>query len=507
MENHNINLFPFWIISILTILLVWGSVSYGQKNQKVGKEDVLAAMRKASDYMVHKVSYNGGYLWYYTEDLSERFGEIPARNSQIWVQSGTPQMGEVFLDMYKATGDEIYLEYAKKAANALIYGQHTLGGWHYFIDFDKKGMQEWYENTASRFIVGWEEFRHYYGNCTYDDNVTQGATAFLMHLYLETLDPVYLGPLKKALNFILISQYPNGGWPQRYPLRYEFAHDGLPDYTSYYTLNDDAMVNTINVLLEAYEKLGDESYLEAAKRGGDFFMISQGPPGRAGWADQFDMNLQPAAGRTHEPASLQVRYTRSTINQLERLFLYTGDRRYLRPISAALDWMESVVIGIGDDKDPYFADRYDPKTNLPILKLILSEINEEGYIKYEYVLDTAVTYIEFSGKLPERRQYEKIRDVENDKERELYNELFLKEIKPAVDESEIASLVHSLNNNGVWIETIKVHDKTKTMKPGFEAVEQKGAYDYAAKYIRGFSTHTYMKNMRLFMDYLNSLRE
>ena len=45
-------------------------------------------------------------------------------------------MGQLFLDMYKATADAVYLEYAKKAANALIYGQHPLGGWHYFIDFD-----------------------------------------------------------------------------------------------------------------------------------------------------------------------------------------------------------------------------------------------------------------------------------------------------------------------------------------------------------------------------------
>ncbi len=108
-----------------------------------------------------------------------------------------------------------------------------------------------------------EEYRHYYGNCTYDDNVTQGATRFLLRLYMTTLDPAYREPLLKALNFLLISQYPNGAWPQRYPLRYEFAHDGLADYTSYYTMNDNSMRDIINVLIEAYEKLGDEKYLEA----------------------------------------------------------------------------------------------------------------------------------------------------------------------------------------------------------------------------------------------------
>ena len=330
------------VLSLLTV----ASLASGQRSSKVTDDDVLAAMKKASAYMVNEVSCNGGYLWYYKEDLTEVFGEVPARKTQIWVQgAGTPAIGHI-LDMYDATGDEDYLAYSKKVANALIFGQHPLGGWHYFINFDKKGLAGWYRDTASQFIVGWEEYRHYYGNCTNDDNVTQGAKKYLMRLYATTLEPAYLEPLRKALNFMLISQYPNGGWPQRYPLRYEFAHDGFPDYTSYYTLNDGAMNNIIDVLVEAYELLGDERYLQAAKRGADFFMLAQGPEGHAGWTDQFDMDLQPTAGRTHEPASFQVRYTLSTIHQLEKMFLYTGDRRYLRPIPMALKWMESSVLEI-----------------------------------------------------------------------------------------------------------------------------------------------------------------
>ncbi len=492
---------------ILFLVFFSGAITYGQKGKTPDREEVLKAMRRASDYMANEVSLNGGYLWDYSEDLSERYGEVPARKSQIWVQSGTPQMGEIFLDMYRVTGDEAYLEYSRRAANALIYGQHPLGGWHYFIDFDKKGMMEWYESTASKHILGWEEFRHYYGNCTYDDNVTQGATAFLLHLYMETLDPAYLGPLKKALNFMLISQYPNGGWPQRYPLRYEYAHDGLPDYTSYYTLNDNAMNNTINVLLEAYEKLGDVAYLEAARRGGDFYMIAQGPPGREGWTDQFDMDLKPSAGRTHEPASLQVRYTKSTIRQLQRLFLYTGDRRYLRPIPSALDWIESVVISVDEDGDPEFANWNDPETNLPILRITIPEVNEEGYIKYKYVLDTTIQYVEFSGKLPERELYERIKNVEKGKEREMYHKLYMNDRARNVDADDIRSMIKSLNKKGAWIETLKVKDKTRSMDPNFDMIEKYGDYDYAVKEIQGISTRSYERKMRMFVDYLNSTGE
>lgn len=496
------------IISVIIFLLFNVQLinAQGKGKNDIQINDVLAAMKKASKYMAETVSNNGGYLWSYKEDFSEVFGEVPARKSQIWVQSGTPDMGELFLEMYEVTEDKTYLDYAKKVADALVYGQHPLGGWHYFIDFDKKGLQEWYENVASRFIVGWEEYRHYYGNCTYDDNTTQGATSFLLHLYMKTLDPAYLDPLKKALNFILISQYPNGGWPQRFPLRYEFVHDGLADYTSYYTLNDNAMNNTIDVLLEAYEFLGDEKYLEAARRGGDFFMISQGPEGKAAWTDQFDMNLHPAWGRTHEPASFQVRYTTSTIRELEKLFLYTGDKRYLRPIPMALDWMESVIISISNRGEPNYATWYDPQTNYPIIRETLPEVNSEGYFKYRYTVDSTAKYIKYTGKLPARESYEKIRDVEPGKRLEMYNTLFgeTRRRNYSVDQNRLLALISSMNEKGAWIETFTVHDITRTMIPNFDSVKEKGAYLYAVKEIKGIKLDTYMRNMQLFLNYVRA---
>jgi hypothetical protein len=488
------------------LLSIQGILAQGNSKNAAKTGEALAAMKKASKYMAETVSCHGGYLWSYTEDLSEVFGEVPARKSQIWIQEGTPEMGELFLDLYQTTGDETYLGYAKNTADALVYGQHTLGGWHYFIDFDKKGLQEWYEKVASRFIVGWEEYRHYYGNCTFDDNTTQGAASFILHLYQKTLDPAYLEPLKRALNFVLIAQYPNGGWPQRFPLHYDFGHDGLPDYTSCYTLNDGAMNNTIDLLLEAYEFFGDERYLESAKRGGDFFMIAQGPEGRAAWTDQFGMNLQPAWGRTHEPASYQVRYTLSTIQELEKLFLYTDDKRYLRPIPAALDWMESVIIGISEKGEPKYATWYDPETNFPIIRETLPEVNSEGYVKYRYSVDKSTKYIRFSGKLPAREGYEKIRDTDPAKRHDLFHDMTgMKKQKSSVaDEKTLLTLISSMNENGAWIETFTVHDKTRTMLPNFDSVKEKGAYLYAVKEITGIRTKTFMSNMYQLLNYVKA---
>ena len=127
-----------------------------------------------------------------------------------------------------------------------------------------------------------EEYRHYYGNATFDDGNTASAARFLLRFYLTTRETKYRLALRTALNFIVLAQYKNGAWPQRYPLRYEFSHDGFPDYTSYYTLNDGSAKSNIEVLLEAAEKLGDRRYFEAAKRGVEFMILVQGPPDQAG---------------------------------------------------------------------------------------------------------------------------------------------------------------------------------------------------------------------------------
>jgi len=178
------------------------------------EKDVLEAMKKATDFMMNKVSNRGGFLWYYSADLTRLWGEVPALKSQIWVQPppNSPSVGEMLLDAYDVTRDSVYLESASKFADALIFGQHSSGGWNYFIDFEPAGLPKFYEEIASQ-CRGWEEFYYYYGNATFDDDTTASAARFLLRLYATTLDPKYREPLLKALNLILESQYPAGGWP------------------------------------------------------------------------------------------------------------------------------------------------------------------------------------------------------------------------------------------------------------------------------------------------------
>ncbi len=453
-------------------------------------------MESATGFMMNKVSNRGGFVYHYAEDLSKQWGEIPARKSQIWVQPpGTPTVGEVLLEAYQATQDSSYLKYAEKVAEALIWGQHPLGGWHYFIDFDPAGIPKFYQEVASR-CLGWEEFYYYYGNATFDDDVTASATRFLLHLYTTSMDPRYRPALLKALDFVLVSQYPNGGWPQRYPLRYDFAHDGHPDYTSFYTYNDGVISNNILLLQEAYEKLGNEEYRNAAYRGMDFYLISQLPKPQAGWAQQYDMELKPAWARSYEPAALCSSQTVENIQDLEAFYLITGDRRYLQPIPEAIQWLERSTVQTDPSRKGTHATFYEVGTNRPLY--VHHESRDRKLVRY---------WVDYEPvELPEygmwfkvdiesiKKSYEQVKSLTPEKAMTEYQDKKrMARPTPQTSPGEVAKLVSSLDRRGAWITEISFLDTDNYA-------------DNPPLKFRGIDTETYISNMYTLINYLKSLK-
>ena len=222
-----------------------------QKN--IPASDIKVAMMKATRFMVEKVSNRGGYLWNYSPDFSRCWGELEAKPSMIWIEAGTPAMGNVFLNAYQLTGESYYLKAAQAAADALIWGQHSSGGWPYMLDFSgETSLKQWYSKVQKGYIHCAQEHAHYYGNCTYDDAATYDSGMFLLRMYLLTLDPKYKYPVERCLDFVLESQYPIGGWPQRYPLHYEYVKGDKEDYTSFITINDGVHTNIFYWLVTLY---------------------------------------------------------------------------------------------------------------------------------------------------------------------------------------------------------------------------------------------------------------
>lgn len=263
------------------------------------RAEIEATMRRATEYMVEHVADRGGYVWAYLPDGTRRWGEMEAEPGMIWVQApGTATMGHLFLDAWHATGDDYYYEAATRAADALVAGQHGSGGWNYFIHFGgADAARRWYETVGAN---GWrlEEFQHYSDNATFDDAGTAETMQLLLRLHLAGRDDRFRAPLDRAIGFVLASQYPNGGWPQRFP-----QDPRSPAYQSHVTFNDDVAKENIRFLIMAGRALGDERLIAAARRGMETFLATQRPAPQAGWALQYTLDLQPAGARSYEPPS------------------------------------------------------------------------------------------------------------------------------------------------------------------------------------------------------------
>lgn len=309
---------------------------------KTLKSDAKSTMLRATRFMVEKVSNNGGYVAHYLPDMSRRWGELEGFDSQIWVQSpGTVSMGNIFLDAYEATSEEYYYQAAEKVASALIWGQQKEGGWNYIIDFaGDRSLQKWYA-TIGKNAWGFEEYNHYYGNSTFDDLNTSEPAEFLLRLYLIKKDVKYKPAIDKAIQFVLDAQYPLGGWPQRYPLKYDYPHGTHEDYSSFYTFNDDVISGNIDFLINCYLKLNDNRLLDPIRRGMNFYIITQQGNPQGGWGQQYDMDLQPSYARSYEPAALLPALSYQHGMLLLKYYQLTGDRKFIARIPDIIEWLES----------------------------------------------------------------------------------------------------------------------------------------------------------------------
>jgi PelA/Pel-15E family pectate lyase len=307
----------------------------------------LSAMKRATTFMTNKVAYRGGYVWAYLPDFSRSWGEMEARRTMMWVQPpGTATMGHTFLDAFHATGDEQFWRAAVVTTRALMAAQHPAGGWNYIHDFaGEASLKDWYATIGAN---GWrlEEFQHYYGNATFDDAGTSEASQLLLRMHLERLSDEFRPALDKAIAFVFDSQYPVGGWPQRFPL-------DASSYTRHITFNDDVAGENIKFLIMVVQTTGDKRVMDPLKRAMDCFKATRQPKPQPAWGLQHDVTtLKPLGARTYEPEAFVTHTTANNTSQLMNFYELTGDRSYLDRIGEGLDWLDVVKLppGVANDR-------------------------------------------------------------------------------------------------------------------------------------------------------------
>lgn len=351
---------------LLAAALAASMIPVSSHGQAVKKDQVLKTMKRATRFMVDKVSYRGGYVWSYLPDRSRLWGEVEAFPSMIWIQPpGTATMGHVFLDAYHATGDDDYYTAAQGVADGLIAAQHESGGWHYFHDFaGPQSRKKWYD-TIGKNAWRLEEFQHDWGNATFDDAGTSEAMQFLLRLYVEKRDERYRPALDKAINLVLDSQYPIGGWPQRYPANPVSLH-GKPDYTGYITFNDDVAGENMRFLIMVQQTIGHPRIADALTRAMSVFLVTQLGQPQPGWALQYSLDLKPVGARTYEPLALTTHTTAANCRQLMHFYRLTGETKYLARIPEALDWLEALRLPDVDGKTNRYPTFIELGTNRPL---------------------------------------------------------------------------------------------------------------------------------------------
>ncbi len=359
-------------LMFIYLFLVCPCAVNAQDESHALRQEATAAMRRAAEFYSTQVASHGGYVYHYRLDLQRRWGEGEATIDQIWVQPpGTPTVGLAYLDAYDATGDPFYLTLVGQVADALCYGQLRSGGWSNCIDFDPQGQRvAQYRGQAKRGK----------NNSSLDDGQSQTAMRFLIRAdqAFGFRNQAVHQAAQSALQSLLAAQFANGGFPQvwtgpvaQQPVMaanfpdYDWRTEGrIKEYWTLYTLNDDVAVHVAEVFIAADEVYDDPAYMSALCKLGDFLILAQLPAPQPAWAQQYNYEMQPVWARKFEPPGVSGHESQKIVALLMRIFEVTEDSKYLKPIPAALDYLEQSTLADGQ-----LARYYELKTNRPLYML------------------------------------------------------------------------------------------------------------------------------------------
>ncbi|MGA2138129.1 MAG: pectate lyase [Verrucomicrobiia bacterium] len=205
----------------------------------------------------------------------------------------------------------------RRIADIIVSFQTPAGGWSKNLNMSQHPRapgEGFAPNNRSRFLGGsdFDTPRNVHWNYvgTFDNDATSTELRFLAKVITAVgtkQGASYRTAFLRGIDYILAAQYPNGGWPQVWPLQGGY-HDTI-------TYNDDAMINVLSLLRDVSEATNEFDFVPASTRAHAAASVKRGiecilatqivvDGHRTVWCQQHDpLTLQPASGRNYEMPS------------------------------------------------------------------------------------------------------------------------------------------------------------------------------------------------------------
>jgi PelA/Pel-15E family pectate lyase len=228
---------------------------------------------------------------------------------------------------------------------------------------------------------------------TFDNGSTTAELRFLARAFEVTGNIACRDSFLLGFDHILKAQFPNGGWPQYFPLSKQ--------YHRHITFNDHSMVRILEFLREVthqkrYDFVGQERRAAASKsfsRGIDCILkcqyLKDGKP--SAWcAQHHEITLRPAAARSYELESLSGSESSAILKLL--MSIENPSPEIVRAVKAGVEWFDDTKItglriekidgvrtAVTDSSDPaIWARFYDLETGKPFF------CDRDGIKKWNY---------------------------------------------------------------------------------------------------------------------------
>lgn len=225
---------------------------------------------------------------------------------------------------------------ARRMAEVIVSFQAPNGGWSKHVDFTlhprAKG-ESFYAESAD-----WEWIS------TIDNDATTEEIRFLSLADKEHRDGRYAVAITRGVDYLLDAQYPNGCFPQVYPLEGSY-HDAA-------TFNDNATVNALRLLGDVAAGAYSYATSEQRRRAGpavvagiDCILNAQVTVNGklTAWGQQHDpLTLAPTSARSYELTSLTALESAEIVDYL--VSISDPSDRIVRAVYAATDWLAAVPV-------------------------------------------------------------------------------------------------------------------------------------------------------------------